>query len=259
MALRAVPDHPKFAELMAHLQRPKYAVLGCLEAVWHFAGRFTPQGNIGKYSDQAIEGWVGWNGVPGALIDSLVKCRWIDRDSEHRLLVHDWAQHADKATKNALSRAKLPFCSPAVRTEGEHVRTGEPKASMASRLPVPEPEPVPDPEAQKRSAPPKPPTFELPNFINSETWDDFEEMRKRIRKPMTDRARRDIVAKIERLRGEGHDPEDVLAASIANSWTGVFPLRSETATRTVPARSEAEARWEQFKAQQAQENDIEAA
>ncbi len=51
MALRAVPDHPKFADLMARLGRPKYVALGCLEAVWHFTGRFTPQGNIGKYTD----------------------------------------------------------------------------------------------------------------------------------------------------------------------------------------------------------------
>ncbi len=55
MALRAVPDHPKFADLKARLGRPKYVALGCLETIWHFTGRFTPQGNLGKYTDQAIE------------------------------------------------------------------------------------------------------------------------------------------------------------------------------------------------------------
>ncbi len=111
MALRAVPDHPKFAELMAVLNLSKYAALGILEAVWHFTGRYAPQGNIGKYSDQAIEMWVGWDGRPSAMVEALVGCRWLDRDSVHRLLVHDWAQHADKATKNALGRAELPFCT----------------------------------------------------------------------------------------------------------------------------------------------------
>lgn len=152
MALRAVPDHPKFAELKAILGQPKGPVAGWLEMVWHFAGRFTPQGNIGKYSDVAIEAWVEWTGEPGALIDALVKSKWIDRDSAHRLLVHDWPEHADKATKNALLRAKLPFCTPGVRTEMHDVRTTGSETASPSRLPVPVPvpeslpEPVPVPE-----------------------------------------------------------------------------------------------------------------
>lgn len=148
MALRAVPDHPKFAELKAILHQPKGAVLGWLEAVWHFTGRFTPQGNIGKYSDTAIESWVEWDGIPGALIASLLQAGWIDVDPVHRLLVHDWDAHADKATKNALGRAKLPFCTPGVRTEMHGVRTAEQESGTVSRLPVPVPEPVPEPEAK---------------------------------------------------------------------------------------------------------------
>lgn len=143
MALRAVPGHPKFADLKAILKQPKGAVIGWLETMWHFTGQFTPQGNIGKYTDSQIEAWVEWDGEPGALIAAMVKARWIDRDTTHRLLVHDWAQHADKATKNALKRAGLDFCTPTVRTEISE----EEKSVHPSRLPepVPEPEPVPVP------------------------------------------------------------------------------------------------------------------
>lgn len=143
MALRAVPDHPKFAELMASLALPKFAVLGILEAIWHFTGRFTPQGDIGKYSDAAIETWVGWNGAPGQLIESLIKCRWVDADPVHRLLIHDWNEHADKATKNALNRSKRSFCTPAVRTDRVNHTDKNPESSTVYRLP--EPEPVPEP------------------------------------------------------------------------------------------------------------------
>lgn len=139
MALRAVPDHPKFAELKAILNQPKGPVAGWLEMMWHFTGRFTPQGNIGKYTDMAIEAWVEWNGEPGALIEAFVKAGWIDRDPVHRLLVHDWAEHADKATKNALGRSKIAFCTPGVRTE-------IPEVGTPYRPPVPEPVPVPVPE-----------------------------------------------------------------------------------------------------------------
>jgi hypothetical protein len=146
MALRAVPDHPKFAQLKVILGQPKGPVAGWLEMMWHFTGRFTPQGNIGKYTDTAIEAWVEWNGEPGALIAALVKSGWIDHDPVHRLLVHDWAQHADKATKNALMRAKMAFCSPGVRTP-------YPETASPYRLPVPEPVPEPEPGGSTYSAP----------------------------------------------------------------------------------------------------------
>lgn len=154
--LRAAPDHPKFANLMSVLKQPKGPTAGWLEMIWHFTGRFTPQGNVGKYPDSAIEAWVGWDGEPGALISALVKTRWVDEDPIHRLLIHDWHQHADKATKNALIRAKLLFFMPTVRTPGEHVRTVATKPSSAYRPPEPEPVPEPEPEtscAETSSAP----------------------------------------------------------------------------------------------------------
>lgn len=140
MALRAVPDHPKFASLKAVLKQPKGATLGWLEALWHFTGRFTPQGNIGKYTDEAIEAWVEWNGEPGMLIGALIHAGWIDRDETYRLLVHDWNQHADKATKNALQRANLTFF---VRTLGVQSTNGIPESGTVYRLPEPVPVPVP--------------------------------------------------------------------------------------------------------------------
>lgn len=147
MALRAVPDHPKFAHLKSLLRMPKGAALGYLECVWHFAGRFTPQGNIGKYADTAIEAWVEWDGEPGYLIEALVESRWIDRDDFFRLLVHDWSSHADKATKQALTRANLKFCVPTVHTPVAH-------NAVLSTLPVPVPVPVPGAQSSENSFPP---------------------------------------------------------------------------------------------------------
>lgn len=145
MALRAVPDHPKFADLKARLQAGRGVTLGYLEAIWHFCGRFTPQGNIGKYTDSQIESWVEWEGEPGALVQALCDSHWIDRDREHRLLVHDWHEHADGATKVALKRKGLGFCRPTVATPSE-------RKSILSSLPEPVPEPVPEPEPEPTAA-----------------------------------------------------------------------------------------------------------
>ncbi|MCU1328405.1 MAG: hypothetical protein JWN34_3775 [Bryobacterales bacterium] len=144
MALRAVPDHPKFSHLKSLLGTTKGATIGYLECVWHFAGRFTPQGNIGKYTDLAIESWVEWDGAAGELVEAMIESGWLDRDGKHGLLVHDWATHADKATKQALTRAKLDFCVPTVHTPG-----AQNVDLSALPVPVPEsgavPESVPEP------------------------------------------------------------------------------------------------------------------
>lgn len=68
--------------------------------------------------------------------------------------------------------------------------------------------------------------FELPDWINRQTWEDFEEMRRKIRKPMTLRAKIGIVGELRHLREAGNDPERVLAQSIMNSWQGVFEVRN---------------------------------
>jgi len=229
MALRAVPDHPKFANLKAVLSQPKGATLGWLEAVWHFTGRFTPQGNIGKYSDEAIEAWVEWNGEPGSLIESLVRTGWLDRDETHRMLVHDWSQHADKATKNALIRAKLPFYTPTVRTLYVHCTDEKPESGNTYRLPVPVPEPepvpVPVPEAKtKTPAKGKPSQFTLPEWIKADTWAAFEGMRNLNRWKLTDQARKNIVARLERFKAEGHNPEEILQNCITNCYRGIWPV-----------------------------------
>lgn len=90
MALRAVLEHPKFAHLKGILKEPRAHVLGYLESIWHFTGRFTPQGNIGKYSDFQIEAWLEWRGEPGELVDALVESGWLVRDQQVRLRTFQW-------------------------------------------------------------------------------------------------------------------------------------------------------------------------
>lgn len=184
MALRAVPEHPKFAGLMARLERSRFEVLGALEMLWHFTGKFTPAGNIGKYTDQQIESWIGWNGEPGALISALVVERWLDKDKQHRLLVHDWAIHSDKAAKAAAKRhggfieptssPKGAECVPHVEPDSHGMATASTRAVASWPLPVPVPVPVPEPEPEPephRDAQPDP-TFGKPHPQKAGSSDD---------------------------------------------------------------------------------------
>jgi len=94
-------------------------------------------------------------------------------------------------------------------------------------------------EDKSSSNPPTPQRgFELPDWIPVEVWKAFVEMRQRIRKPMTVRAKELIVSRLDKFRASGNDPVAVLERSIENSWQGVFELPDAAASpaRAAPAR-----------------------
>lgn len=80
--------------------------------------------------------------------------------------------------------------------------------------------------------PPTPARFALPDWIPADAWSAYEESRRRMRKPMTARARELAIAKLDEIRGKGHDVRAVIEASVLNGWTGLFePKPARGATR----------------------------
>lgn len=66
--------------------------------------------------------------------------------------------------------------------------------------------------------------FEIPSFINPEIWKDFEAMRKQVKRPMSERAKKLIVSKLQSL---GEDKaNEILEQSIVNCWQDVYPLKT---------------------------------
>lgn len=64
-------------------------------------------------------------------------------------------------------------------------------------------------------------------WIDPESWDAFREMRKKIKAPLTPYAEKLILRELVKLKIAGHDPQNCLDQSIANSWRDVFPLRDK--------------------------------
>ena len=150
---RGTPEHPKTLDLARRLDsRSRFEAIGILEMLWHWTARFAPQGDLGRWTDEQIEAGIGWSG-PGPLIPALVAARWLDADRTHRLIVHDWADHADDATKKALLRKGLGFVqttadnggrSPAaIDKDGGQNPPAVAVPCRAVALPLPEPEPLP--------------------------------------------------------------------------------------------------------------------
>lgn len=86
-----------------------FAAHGLLEMLWHYAGDYAAQGDIGKVPDQRISIGVHWRGDPLTLISALVDSRWLDESDDHRLIIHDWPDHAQDWVRKKLRRAHLDW------------------------------------------------------------------------------------------------------------------------------------------------------
>ena len=81
----------------------------------------------------------------------------------------------------------------------------------------------------KASKPKRSPKFILPADIPAEPWAGFEEMRNRMGKPMTPRAKDLAVTRLRKLRDDaGWPPGDVLNHSTMNSYQGLFPPKDQS-------------------------------
>src|SRR5262245_52048956 len=113
---RGTPDHPKVVRLAKLLGVRRYVAVGLLEMLWHLTARYTPRGDVGKWSDEEIASALDWDGDPAALIYAFLQSGLIENHSEHRLIVHDWADHAEESVQKNLKRRGLSFVSGLVET-----------------------------------------------------------------------------------------------------------------------------------------------
>lgn len=93
-----------------------------------------------------------------------------------------------------------------------------------------EPEPPAPPKAAKtkasKSAPFNPDTFDLPDTIPADAWNQFVAMRRDTnRKIKTEYGANLLVGKLEELAEAGHPPGEVLKQSIMFEYQGLFPLK----------------------------------
>jgi uncharacterized phage protein (TIGR02220 family) len=141
---RGTPDHPKSKRLARTLGINRAWALGILEALWHWAGKFAQIGDVGRHDDRDIAEACFWNGKPTILIEALVECGWLERCPTHRLIIHDWSDHADGAVRKYVERNKLEFVSNVQTQSGQCLDSGQ--KSLPAFRPSPEPKPLPEPK-----------------------------------------------------------------------------------------------------------------
>lgn len=68
----------------------------------------------------------------------------------------------------------------------------------------------------------------LPDWIDSEAWEGFCEMRRAMKKiPFTDRAQKMILKSLYDLKKAGHDPNASLDQSTLMGWRDVWPPKDK--------------------------------
>lgn len=79
-----------------------------------------------------------------------------------------------------------------------------------------------EPNKNQPDEPNKKTARELPSWLPRDSWSGFEDHRKRSRKPLSDRARELVIAKLDALRAKGHDPQALLDTAVERGWLTVF-------------------------------------
>jgi hypothetical protein len=110
----------------------------------------------------------------------------------------------------------------AARTQpvrGADTNHQEPKGTIKSN---------PQPRAKKTSADLK---TALPNWLPRESWDEFIEHRKQIRKPMTALQAEKQIARLAKMHSQGLDVAGLIDHAIASGWQGIYVPRDGPANR----------------------------
>lgn len=137
-------DHPKTLDLCDRLNAGLAQTLGHLTLLWAFTARKSPRGDVGKWTDGAIARACDWQGDSGEFVTALVAAGFVDKHPEHRLVVHDWKDHAERWVKASLKNLDQTFIEPT--TGRTIVETTEP---TNDRTPCPD---LPCPDKPKALA-----------------------------------------------------------------------------------------------------------
>jgi len=86
-------------------------------------------------------------------------------------------------------------------------------------------------ETEKKSV-----SLDLPDWLNKTDWNDFVEMRKKLKKPMTDRAVNLMISKLEKMKNKGIDTSAVLQKSIVSDWIDVYEPKVQTQQNSIGRR-----------------------
>lgn len=76
--------------------------------------------------------------------------------------------------------------------------------------------------------------IDMPEWLSPDSWNDWVEHRKSMRKPLTQRAAELSIRELASLQAQGFDPAKIINTSILNGWQGLFAPKPSMSVRSGP-------------------------
>ena len=209
--------HPKVFRMVSALKADRLRIIGGLHIAWSIFDTHSDDGVLQGYSVDAMDAVVGWPGFTQAMIE----VEWASVQDDGSLVMPRFDEHNGASAKrraNDSERKRNDRKNNSVRnvsaSDTDKTRTREEKRREEKKE-----------QDQKHGAgaPAKPGKFDpltaKPENVSEKAWADWCQHRKEIRKPLTAKS---CEQQAKALLGHAA-PDQVLATSISNGWTGIFP------------------------------------
>lgn len=206
-----LPTHPKVVRIASACQADRLRVIGGLLSVWGIFDAHSVDGKLEGYTPKVMDETVGFPGFS----DAMISVGWLEFDG-NSLYMPEFDEHnGQSAKKRAQDADRKRNDRNLSASQADKKRTREEKNREEKDNPQ---SPLPGVEG-----------WTLPDWVPAEPWQQFEEMRRKKKKPMTDAARKLAVAKLDTLRSAGHDAATVIGQSVLHAWDSFYELKGGAA------------------------------
>jgi len=223
------PDKPEVLAIASRMNLDPDAVVGKLVRIWSWFDTHTIDGNANSVTFSLLDRLAGVTGFA----EQMTFVGWLDQKG-HLLSIPNFEYHnGETAKKRALGKNRQDKFR---NNDESNANSNAPSVIKASPEKRREEKSIKENKEDATSV-----AFVLPDWIPTETWEQFLEMRKRIKKPPTDYAIKLLIDKLSRFRSNGQDVKQVLEKSITSGWQDVFEIKGNPADNirlTVPASNE---------------------
>lgn len=83
----------------------------------------------------------------------------------------------------------------------------------------------------------------LPAYIDREAWEEYEAMRKRIKKPLTPRMIRQKLARLQEFKEAGYDVTSIIDEATNGYWLDFYQPKDKPIERKAGSQAEETKQW----------------